>query len=153
MIWVSLILQFCDRTPQWSAIPRWSCIQHSGVSLRSPGQLSESAAVSCSSSTKPSRRWGRKRKYRKWSPTIRARCSTSRWKRRRRSRLKLKKDKRVFFFISVPYELRELGEQAQSRAIDTRDKFVIILIPTFMSFAANWSHQTVMHWPMNEKGL
>ena len=33
--------RLCDRTPQWSAIPQWSCIQHSGVSLRPSGQLSK----------------------------------------------------------------------------------------------------------------
>ena len=32
--------RLCDRTPQWSAIPQWSCIQHSGVSLQPSGQLS-----------------------------------------------------------------------------------------------------------------
>ena len=50
----------------------------------------------------------------------------------------IKEGQNSLLFISVLYELTELREQDHLRAIDTRDKFVIILIPTFLSLAVNW---------------
>jgi hypothetical protein len=42
------------------------------------------------------------------------------------TKAEVRKDKTILFFISVRYELRELGEQAHLKAIGCPQQFVLI---------------------------